>query len=85
MHIPVAFAHEPVLLAGRESGTTRGKRALAPGLELSGVGLPDRVVDGIEQVLKILLHWLIDHLWCPKAAQGIRRRDAGMKGAHLVG
>ena len=39
----------------------------------------------IEQVLKILLHRLIDHLWCPKAAHRVCRRDAGMKRAHLVG
>ena len=49
------------------------------------MGLPDRVVDDIEQVLKILLYRVIDHLWGPKAAAGVRRRDAGMKGADLTG
>ena len=49
------------------------------------MGLPDRVVKRIKEVLKILLHRLIDHLWCPKAAHRVCRRDAGMKGADLVG
>src|SRR5262249_40527103 len=78
-------AYEAVALAGHASSATGGKRALTPGLELPGVRLPDRVIDGIEQVLKILLHRLIEHLRCPKAAQRVRRRDAGMKGAHLMG
>ena len=85
MQISVAFAHETVALASYESGATGGKRALAPGFEFPGVGLPDRVIDGIEQVLKILLHGLIDSLWCPKAARRVCRRNAGMKRAHLMG
>ena len=85
MQIPVAFAYKAVALAGDELGAMGGKRALAPGFEFPGVGLPDRVVDRIEQVPKILLHGLIDHLWRPKAARRVCCRDAGMKRAHLMG
>src|SRR5262249_11398625 len=84
MHIPMAFPHETVPLTGQESGTTSGKCTLAPGLECPGVGLSNRVINGIEQVLKILLYRLIDRPRRPKAAHGICCRDASMKGAHLA-
>src|SRR5215831_994939 len=85
MHIAVAFAHETVALARYEIAATSDKRALAPGFEFTGVGLPDRVIDGIEEVLKILLHGLIDSLRCPKVARRFCRRDAGMKRTHRMG
>src|SRR4029453_11902633 len=84
MHVPMAFAHETLLLTAHERGPPGGKCTLAPGLERPGVGLSDRIINGIEQVLKIFLHRLIDRLGCPKAARGICCRDASMKGAHLA-
>jgi hypothetical protein len=85
MQIPVAFAHKAVPLAGDEIYVSGGKRALTPVLEVPSVRLPDRVIKRIEQVPKILLHRLVDHLRGPKAALGGRRRNAGMKCTHGVG
>src|SRR4029453_19062015 len=36
MHVPMAFAHETVLLTGHESGPTSGKCTLAPALDRPG-------------------------------------------------
>ena len=74
MQIPVAFAHEPILFASNDIAPTRGKGVLAPGLKLPGVYLPGGVVDAIEQVLKVVVHRLIDRLWGAKGARRVCSR-----------